>query len=88
MTIFPLERRSRTYSGGATWSERGSSRRKLGIPRENFYDFGRHGLSHQVPAAEGWVLLGTFYLAADTQGATMGGQNCFAMVGGLQARLD
>ncbi|MCK1353263.1 aconitase [Bradyrhizobium sp. CW7] len=54
---------------------------KLGVPRENVYDIGRHGLSHQVPAEEGWVLPGTFYLAADTQGATMGALNCFAMPG-------
>ncbi|MGY4183114.1 3-isopropylmalate/(R)-2-methylmalate dehydratase large subunit [Bradyrhizobium sp. USDA 4518] len=54
---------------------------KLGVPRENVYDVGRHGISHQVPAEEGWVLPGTFYLAADTQGATMGALNCFAMAG-------
>lgn len=54
---------------------------KLGVPRENVYDVGRHGLSHQVPAEEGWVLPGTFYLGADTQGATMGALNCFAMAG-------
>ncbi|MET4323947.1 aconitase family protein [Bradyrhizobium sp. RT5a] len=54
---------------------------KLGVPRENVYDVGRHGLSHQVPAEEGWVLPGTFYLAVDTQGATMGALNCFAMAG-------
>lgn len=54
---------------------------KLGVPRENVYDIGRHGLSHQVPAEEGWVLPGTFYLAADTQGATMGALNCFATAG-------
>jgi len=41
---------------------------KLGVARENVYDVGRHGLSHQVPAEEGWVLPGTFYLGADTQG--------------------
>ncbi|UQR61542.1 hypothetical protein LRP30_32595 [Bradyrhizobium sp. C-145] len=54
---------------------------KLGVPSENVYDVGRHGLSHQVPAEEGWVLPGTFYLAGDTQGATMGALNCFAMAG-------
>ncbi|OSI81005.1 aconitase [Bradyrhizobium canariense] len=54
---------------------------KIGVPRENIYDIGRHGLSHQVPAEEGWVLPGTFYLSSDTQGATMGALNCFAMPG-------
>ncbi|MCK1757013.1 aconitase [Bradyrhizobium sp. 137] len=54
---------------------------KIGVPKENIYDIGRHGLSHQVPAEEGWVLPGTFYLSSDTQGATMGALNCFAMAG-------
>ncbi|UQR61496.1 hypothetical protein LRP30_32195 [Bradyrhizobium sp. C-145] len=50
---------------------------KLGVPSENVYDVGRHGLSHQVPTEEGWVLPGSFYLA----GSTMGTLNCFAMTG-------
>lgn len=53
--------------------------RKQGIPRENIYDIGRHGITHQVPAEEGWVLPGTVYVAADTQGSTMGALNCFAV---------
>lgn len=55
--------------------------RKIGVARGNVYDIGRHGLSHHVPAEEGWVLPGTFYVAADTQGATMGALNCFAVAG-------
>ncbi|WP_439397536.1 3-isopropylmalate dehydratase large subunit [Bradyrhizobium sp. PMVTL-01] len=66
------------------WGDAEDSRRfaaDLGVPKENIYDVGRHGLSHQVPAEEGWVLPGTFYLAGDTQGATMGALNCFAIAG-------
>lgn len=58
--------------------------RKQGIPKENVYDVGRHGISHQVPAEEGWVLPGTFYAGADTQAATMGGLNCYAVFAGAQ----
>lgn len=74
----------RAKEGDKWWADVERTRefaQKLGVPRENIYDVGRHGLSHQVPAEEGWVLPGTFYLAADTQGATMGALNCFAMSG-------
>lgn len=73
-----------TEAGLEWWADVERTRefaQKLGVPRENVYDVGRHGLSHHVPAEEGWVLPGTFYLAADTQGATMGALNCFAMAG-------
>ena len=49
------------------------------VPRDNIYDIGRHGISHQVPAEHGWVLPGTVYIGADTQAATMGAFNCFAI---------
>jgi 3-isopropylmalate/(R)-2-methylmalate dehydratase large subunit len=53
--------------------------REQGIPPENVYDLGRHGLSHQIPAEDGWALPGTFFVTHDTQGATMGALNCYAM---------
>lgn len=53
--------------------------KKHGIPKENIHDLGRHGISHQVPAEEGWVLPGTVYVSGDTQGSTMGALNCFAI---------
>lgn len=53
--------------------------RKQGIPRENIYDVGRHGLQHQIPAEEGWALPGTVYVGADSQSATMGAMGCFAL---------
>jgi 3-isopropylmalate/(R)-2-methylmalate dehydratase large subunit len=53
--------------------------RKQGLPPENVYDIGRHGLLHQVPAEEGWALPGTLYIGADSQSATMGGMGCFAL---------
>lgn len=52
---------------------------RQGIPKGNIYDIGRQGNSNQIPAEEGWVLPGTVYVAADTQGATMGALNCFAV---------
>ncbi len=52
--------------------------RKQSIPLANVFDIGRHGLSHQVPAEAGFVVPGTVYAAADTQGPTMGAFNCFA----------
>ncbi len=55
------------------WAER------QGIPKANIYDIGRHGITHQVPAEEGWVLPGTVYVGADTQASTMGAFNCFAV---------
>src|SRR5437899_5113054 len=53
--------------------------REQGIPAENLFDIGRHGLSHQIPAEQGWVLPGTFYAAQDTEAPTMGAFNCFAL---------
>jgi 3-isopropylmalate/(R)-2-methylmalate dehydratase large subunit len=53
--------------------------RRQGIPAENVYDVGRHGLQHQVPAEEGWVLPGTVFIGADSQSATMGAMACFAL---------
>ena len=53
--------------------------REQGIPRENVYDLGRNGLSHQIPVEEGWVLPGSVAVGGDTQSATMGAVNCFAV---------
>lgn len=53
--------------------------KRRGIPSENIYDIGRHGLQHQIPAEEGWVLPGTFYLGADAQSAAMGAIACVAL---------
>jgi 3-isopropylmalate/(R)-2-methylmalate dehydratase large subunit len=52
--------------------------RRQGIPPENIYDIGRHGIQHQVPAEEGWVLPGTLYIGADSQSGTMGALGCVA----------
>jgi 3-isopropylmalate/(R)-2-methylmalate dehydratase large subunit len=52
--------------------------REQGIPAENVFTTGRQGLSHQVPAEEGYVLPGTVYAVFDTQGATLAALNCFA----------
>ena len=53
--------------------------RDQGIPMENVYDFGRNGLSHQIPVEDGWALPGTVVIGLDTQSSTMGAANCFAM---------
>ena len=53
--------------------------RDQGIPAENFYDIGRNGISHHIPVEQGWALPGTVCLGMDTQSATMGAANCFAM---------
>jgi len=53
--------------------------RDQGIPTENVYDIGRNGLSHHIPVEDGWALPGTVVIGADTQSATMGAANCFAM---------
>src|SRR4051812_5884329 len=45
---------------------------KQGVPKENIFDIGRHGISHQVPAEEGWVVPGSVFVSADTQASTMG----------------
>ncbi|MEC3909609.1 aconitase family protein [Sphingobium sp. CR2-8] len=50
-----------------------------GIPAENIYDLGRNGISHQIPVEQGWALPGTVVIGADTQSATMGAANCFAL---------
>jgi len=52
--------------------------REQSIPPENVFGPGRHGISHQVPGEEGFVLPGTIYAVFDTQGATLGALNCFA----------
>lgn len=52
---------------------------RQGIPDENVYDMGRNGLSHHIPVEDGWALPGTVCLGIDTQAATMGAANCFAM---------
>jgi 3-isopropylmalate/(R)-2-methylmalate dehydratase large subunit len=49
------------------------------VPKENVFDLGRHGISHQVPAEHGWVLPGTVYIGADTQAPTLGAFNCLAL---------
>lgn len=53
--------------------------RAQGIPAENVYDLGRNGISHQIPVEHGWALPGTVCVGADTQSATMGAANCFAL---------
>lgn len=50
-----------------------------GVPAENVYDLGRNGISHQIPVEHGWALPGTVCVGADTQSATMGAMNCFAL---------
>jgi len=50
-----------------------------GIPRDNIYDLGRNGLSHQIPVEHGWALPGSVAIGGDTQSATMGAANCFAI---------
>jgi homoaconitase/3-isopropylmalate dehydratase large subunit len=50
-----------------------------GIPAENVYDIGRNGISHHIPVEHGWALPGTVCIGADTQSATMGATNCFAL---------
>jgi 3-isopropylmalate/(R)-2-methylmalate dehydratase large subunit len=50
-----------------------------GIPVENIFDLGRNGISHQIPVEKGYALPGTVSLGIDTQIATMGAVNCFAL---------
>jgi len=50
-----------------------------GVPAENLYDIGRNGISHHIPVEQGWALPGTVCLGMDTQSATMGAANCFAI---------
>ncbi len=50
-----------------------------GVPKENIFDVGRQGISHQIPAEQGWVLPNTVYIGADTQAATLGAFNCIAL---------
>lgn len=57
--------------------------RKQGIP--HLYDVGRHGLTHQVPAEEGFVLPGTVYANTDTMAPTMGALGCVAVPGANDA---
>src|SRR5260221_249814 len=42
-------------------------------------DVGGQGMSNQIPTEDGWAVPGVFYVAFDTQGATMGALNCYAM---------
>ena len=53
--------------------------REQGVPEENVYDIGRNGISHQIPVEQGYALPGTVSVGADTQCATMGAVNCFAI---------
>lgn len=53
--------------------------KEQGIPQENIYDLGRNGISHQIPVEHGWALPGDVCIGADTQSATMGAVNCFAL---------
>ncbi|GAA1850689.1 homoaconitase large subunit [Pseudonocardia ailaonensis] len=50
-----------------------------GIPPENFFGIGRHGISHQIPAEHGWALPGAVFAGGDTQAATMGAMNALAL---------
>lgn len=50
-----------------------------GVPADNVYDMGRNGISHHIPVEHGWALPGTVCLGMDTQSATMGAANCFAI---------
>lgn len=50
-----------------------------GIPADNIFDLGRNGISHQIPVEHGLSLPGTVVVGADTQSATMGAANCFAI---------
>lgn len=52
---------------------------KQGVPRDNIYDVGRNGISHQVPVEKGRVLPGTVSIGLDTQSASMGAMNCFSI---------
>jgi len=52
---------------------------RQGIPAENVYQLGRNGISHQIPVEHGWALPGTVCVGLDTQSATMGAANCFAL---------
>ena len=50
-----------------------------GIPADQVYDIGRNGISHQIPVEEGWALPGTVCVGVDTQFATVGAVNTFAL---------
>ncbi|WP_200957955.1 3-isopropylmalate dehydratase large subunit [Sphingomonas sp. Root710] len=53
--------------------------KEQGVPAENVYDVGRNGISHHIPVEQGWALPGAVAIGADTQSATMGAANCFAL---------
>lgn len=53
--------------------------KKQGVPTHNIFDFGRNGISHQIPVEQGLALPGTVCIGADTQSSTMGAANCFAL---------
>ena len=62
--------------------EHGKIRRfaaKQGIPAEHVFDIGRNGISHQLPVEHGWALPGTVCVGVDTQFATVGAANTFAI---------
>jgi 3-isopropylmalate/(R)-2-methylmalate dehydratase large subunit len=50
-----------------------------GIPANHVFDIGRNGISHQLPVEEGWALPGTVSVGLDTQYATVGAANTFAI---------
>jgi 3-isopropylmalate/(R)-2-methylmalate dehydratase large subunit len=50
-----------------------------GIPPDQVFDIGRNGISHQVPVEEGYALPGTVCVGVDTQFATVGATNTFAL---------
>lgn len=45
----------------------------------HLYDVGRHGLTHQVSAEEGFALPGTVYANSDTMAPTVGALGCLAI---------
>lgn len=50
-----------------------------GVPDCNIFEEGRQGISHHLPVEAGFVLPGTVCIGVDTQAATMGVANCFAI---------
>jgi homoaconitase/3-isopropylmalate dehydratase large subunit len=50
-----------------------------GIPASSIFDIGRNGISHQIPVEEGWAIPGTVCVGSDTQFATVGAANTFAI---------
>ena len=50
-----------------------------GIPADAVSDIGRNGISHHLPVEQGWALPGTVCVGLDTQFATVGEANTFAI---------